>query len=303
MGNMKQHTIQLWLGGLIICLAGCEPPPPAEGSDAVVARVNETRLTIGDLESDLQTALLPIATAQMKQNWVKKWVQAELLAQEAMRQDLHADRKIARELEKIRRDYLANALLERLLEHQSPEVSDEELAAYYKTHPKEFIRQEPELKLSVIVLQNESTAREAWRQLIRGRLDFKEMARTKSIHTSSQQEGDLGFLKKNDISDFSVQELVFSMKVGEISKPVHTESGYFILKVTGRREVGTVRTQEEVRSEIVNKVLQERRRSQIKQLVEGLRHEANVEINIQNLIQYEYQEPTAMVPDLIPEEE
>ena len=93
------------------------------------------------------------------------------------------------------------------------------------------------------------------------------------------------------------------MKVGEISKPVHTESGYFILKVTGRREVGTVRTQEEVRSEIVNKVLQERRRSQIKQLVEGLRHEANVEINIQNLILYEYQEPTAIVPDLIPEEE
>ena len=74
MGNMKQHTIQLCVGGLIICLAGCEPRPPAEGSDAVVARVNETRLTIGDLESDLQTALLPIATAQMKQNWVKKWV-------------------------------------------------------------------------------------------------------------------------------------------------------------------------------------------------------------------------------------
>jgi anaerobic ribonucleoside-triphosphate reductase len=73
--------------------------------------------------------------------------------------------------------------------------------------------------------------------------------------------------------------------------------------VTGRRELGTVRLQEEVRSEIVNKVLQERRRSQIKQLVEGLRHEANVEINIQNLIQYEHQEPTAMVPDLIPEEE
>ena len=290
---------QLWLSGLVVLLAGCDSTPP-EGPDAVVARVNETQLTVGDLEADVQTALLPIATAQMKQDWVKKWIQAELLSQEAMRRNLHNDRKIARELEKMRRDYLANVLLERILEKQPSEVSEQELEDYYKTQQKEFIRPETELKLSVIVLENESAAREAWRQLDRGRSDFEEMARTISIHESAQQDGDLGFLKKNDITDPSVLELVFSMKVGEISRPVHTESGFFILKVTDQHKV---RPLAEVRSEIVNKVLQERRRNQIKQLVDTLRQEAEVEINHQNLIQVEQPAPTDLSPDFFSEEE
>lgn len=297
---MKSYLSHICFSGLIILLAGCEPSPPPEGRDAVVARVNQTQLTVGDLDSDLQTAMLPIATPQMKQDWVKKWIQAELLAQEAMQQNLHNDRKIARELEKMRRDYLASILLERTLEKKSAEVSDEEVESYYKANEKDFIRQEPELKLGVIVLENEAKAREAWRQLIRGRLDFEEMARTKSIHVSSEQNGDLGFLKETDISDPTVREMVFSMRVGEISRPVHTESGYFILKVTDQHELGSVQELDEVRSEIVNKVLQERRRNQIKQFVEGLRQKADVEINHQNLIQFDHQEPTALSPDVSP---
>jgi|GEM_PF-2512182 parvulin-like peptidyl-prolyl isomerase len=296
---MKTLNHLLLLGSMFF-LGGCEPPPPPDGPNAVVARVNNTRLTVGDLDSDVQTALLPTATAQMKQDWVKQWVQAELLAQEAVRQDLHNDKKIARELVNIRRDFLAEVMLEKILHGQSPDVSDQALKAYYNTHPSEFIRQASELKLGVIVLQNESTAREAWRQLIRSRLSFEEMARTQSIHSSAQQEGDLGFLKKTDISDPTVKELVFSMRVGEISKPVHTEAGYFIFKVADQHELGTVRVFSDVRNEIVNKVLQDRRRNQIKQLVEGLRQQAEVEINHQNLIQDENQVPKALSPDSNP---
>ena len=270
-----------------LVLSGCEKATrPSSGPDAMVARVNDRILTMGDMTVEIQTAMLPVATSQMKQEWTQKWIQSELLYQEALRLELDRDRKTARELQRMQRDYLANILLERVLSQDSLTVTDAEIALYYEEQKEEFIRQEPELRLSVIVLQNENAAREVWRSLVRGRADFDEMARTRSEDVASaQQGGDLGFLKRGDISDAGFRDLVFSMGVGKLSRPVSTESGYCIIQVTDSHEVGSVRDLDKVKGEIMNRVLEDRRRNMIKQLVDGLRQKAEVEVNRFLLIQ------------------
>jgi parvulin-like peptidyl-prolyl isomerase len=275
--------------------AGCQSSPPSGGPDAVVAKVNKTTLTVGDLNSDTPAAVLANATPEMTQEWVQQWIQSELLYQEALRLELHKDRKTARELQKMQRDYLANILLERVLSQNAPGVSEADIQQFYNRHQREFIRQEPELKLSVIVLKNESAARDAWRQLSRDHDRFGELARTLSIDTASAQKGgDLGYVKKSDISDPTLQRLVVSMRRGELSRPVRTESGYCILLVTDRHDVGSIRSLEEVRSDIVNRVLEERRRNRIRQLVDGLRKSAEVEVNQRLLNELSEQKPTAL---------
>ena len=272
---------------IALVLSGCEKAtPPSSGPDAVVARVNNRTLTMGDMTAEIETAMLPAATSQMKQEWAQKWIQSELLYQEALRLELDQDRRIARELQRMQRDYLANILLERVLSQDSLTVTDAEIALYYEEHKKEFIRQEPELRLSVIVLQDENAARDVWRNLVRGRTDFDEMARTRSQDiVSAQRGGDLGFLKRGDISDAGFRDLVFSMGVGKLSRPVHTESGYCIIQVTDSHEVGSVRDLDKVKGEIMNRVFEDRRRDIIKLLVDGLRQKAEVEVNRFLLIQ------------------
>ena len=140
-------------------------------------------------------------------------------------------------------------------------------------------------------MPDEATARQIRNQLSRRRSSFGQLARARSIHPSSANGGDLGYLKKADISDISVQKLVFSMYVGQISRPVVSESGSLIFRVMDRREVGTLPSLDDVRSEIVNRVLLERRRNLVKQFVESLRLDADVEIYNKNLMRSESVNP------------
>ena len=262
----------------------------------VVARVNDTVLTTGDMQAEMQTVVLPAATSEMQQEWVQAWVQAELLYQEALRMELDNDPKLSRELQRMQRDYLANILLERILSEDPSRVTDEEINKYYEEFQEEFIRQEPEFRVSVIELKTENAAREVWRNLVRGRTDFGEMARTRSLdEISAQNDGDLGFLKRDDFSDPNFRDLVFAMKVGELSRAVSTESGFYIIQVTDSHDAGSVQEIDEVRSQIVNRVLENRRRDKIKELMDGLRKKAVVEVAHTHLM-HQVEDPTAARP-------
>ena len=265
--------------------------PKTEDAETIVARVNQVILTIDEMETEMKASTLADATPQMRKDWVSGWIRTELLYQEALQRNLDNDNKTVRELSRIRKDHLANSVLENLLSDSLLVVPDDEVQEYYDSHQQEFIYHEPELRLSVIVLPDEATARQIRNQLSRRRSSFGQLARARSIHPSSANGGDLGYLKKADISDISVQKLVFSMYVGQISRPVVSESGSLIFRVMDRREVGTLPSLDDVRSEIVNRVLLERRRNLVKQFVESLRLDADVEIYNKNLMRSESVNP------------
>lgn len=284
---MKPAVYCVVLLNVILLFTQCRLFSPSEDPDTVVARVNESALTVGDLEAEMEAAALSGATLQMRKDWVSDWIRTELLYQEALRRDFDSDDETARELNRMRRDHLANVVLEHIVADSSLVVTDEEVAEYFETHGHEFITHEPELRLSVIVLPDETTARQVRNQLARGRGTFEELARTRSIHTSSASGGDLGFLKRAEISDVSVQEIVFSLRIGQVSRPVLSESGSYIFRVVDRRETGTLPPLDEVRGEIVNRMLHDRRRELVRRFVDALRQAADVEIHDGNLMRPE----------------
>ena len=105
------------------------------------------------------------------------------------------------------------------------------------------------------------------------------------------------YLKPGDIIDPDFRDIVFAMRVGDLSRAVPTESGYCIIQVTDAHESGSVRELEEVRGEIVNRVLEERRKNRIKELVDGLRVKADVEVDRTHIIRQMRQEPASAVPE------
>ena len=285
--SMKPAVCCAVLLNVPLLFTQCQFFSTAEDADTVVARVNQATLTVEDLEAELEAAAMSGATLQMRKDWVSDWVRTELLYQEALRRDFDSDGKTARDLNRMRRDHLANVVLEHLVADSSLVVTDEEIADYFENHQQEFIYHEPELRLSVIVLPDEATARQVRSQLARRVRTFEELALTRSIHASSANGGDLGFLKRADISDVSVQEIVFSMPVGQISRPVLSETGSFIFRVMDRREAGALPPLEEVRGEIVNRMLRDRRRELVRRFVDALRQSADVEIGDGDLMRTE----------------
>lgn len=270
---------------LVLTQSRCSSIP--EDSDSVVARVNQSTLTVDELDAELEAAALFAPTLQMRKDRVSDWIRTELLYQEALRLNLDGDVKTVRDLDRMRREHLANVVLENMAADSAIVVPDAEVEAYFEANRQDFVYLEPELRVSVIVLPDETTARQVRNQLSRRSATFEELARTRSIHASSVDGGDLGLLKRADISDVSVQEIVFSLSAGQVSRPVLSENGSFIFRVVERREAGTLPPLDEVRGEIVNRILRDKRRELVRRYVDVLRQSADVEIHDGNLVRPE----------------
>jgi parvulin-like peptidyl-prolyl isomerase len=63
---------------------------------------------------------------------------------------------------------------------------------------------------------------------------FSDFARANSQGPTAEQGGDMGYFKHGDLAR-SLEELVFRMKVGDVSEVVRTKQGFLILQVTDRR--------------------------------------------------------------------
>jgi peptidyl-prolyl cis-trans isomerase D len=122
--------------------------------------------------------------------------------------------------------------------------SKDEVMSYYKAHEQEFV--DPErVTLQYIELSTRPTKKDtleaknravALVERIQRGEDFGEIAREFSSDLStSDQGGDLGYLKRGEMLS-AMENVVFSMEVGEVSDPILTPRGWHIVKVDDRRE-------------------------------------------------------------------
>ena len=82
---------------------------------------------------------------------------------------------------------------------------------------------------SHILVKTEPEANVIFYDVTHGK-DFAEVAKMKSICPSAKKGGNLGWFGRNQmIKEFEVA--AFSLKKGEISRPVKTQFGYHIIQV------------------------------------------------------------------------
>jgi len=87
----------------------------------------------------------------------------------------------------------------------------------------------------VIELADQATANADYAEAIKPGADFTALASKDSIDTGSKASGgDLGWFGKDSTTVPSeIISAVFSMKIGDISKPVKSTSGYYIIQLLG----------------------------------------------------------------------
>ena len=89
------------------------------------------------------------------------------------------------------------------------------------------------VRASHILVSSEREANRIFDDINKGK-DFSEMARRYSSCPSGKNGGDLGFFGKGQmVKEF--EDVAFSLKEGEVSRPVKTQFGYHIIKATGRK--------------------------------------------------------------------
>jgi len=174
----------------------------------------------------------------------------------------------------IQNQLITQKLVESLSSSQT--VTDAEIAAYYNANKAQFF-QKPAKRAEHILFKpsDKATAEKVLKQ-IQGGADFGALARKYSIDTASASKGgDLGWPTSAYVPEF--QAALDKLSKGQTSGLVQTPYGWHIIRVTDVRP-GTQQSLAEVKSQIQQIIVQQRRSDAYQTFLNDLRKTAKIEI-------------------------
>ena len=170
-------------------------------------------------------------------------------------------------------------------------VTDEDLRNHYQQHPGEFAGEE-ELHVRHILIPLAETASAAdvsraqaeagkVAERLRSGEPFAAVAKAVSKGPGAADGGDLGWLRRGTM-ERSLEEVVFRLKDGEVSKLVRAGPGLHLFKVEERR-FGGGRSFDDVKEEIRERLTMEQTQAYREQYLGELKRDAVVDIRLPEL--------------------
>jgi len=155
------------------------------------------------------------------------------------------------------------------------EVSDEEVQQYYEDNKQQFTIPE-EIHAAHILVETEEEAL-ALIDKLNGGEDFGELAKEHSLdETNADRGGDLGFFPRGTMLP-AFEEAAFALEPGDITdEPVQTTYGCHIIRLVERNEA-RIPEFEEVKEQVHNQLLSEKRSTTFTEFIEELRSNADIQ--------------------------
>lgn len=274
---MRKFIICMLTISFLFVFVACAKKEEQKGP--YLAKVGNTKITEADLEREMKN--LPEFAQKLfegkggKEKFLDELIKKELLYQEALKKGLEKDPEYQRKVEDYKKLTLIGLLLEKEIETKA-RVTDQDVKDYYEKHKNDFasVRQ---IRASHILVKTEEEAKKILERLRKGE-DFATLAKKFSIdHGSAKNGGDLGFLSSGQmVPEF--EAVAARLKIGEISEPVKTKSGYDIIKVTDKK-MGKPVEFEKVKNIIFQRLSAERQKEFFDSYIEDLKKSYKVEIN------------------------
>lgn len=254
-----------------ICGA-CERRLPGSGepSSPVLARVNGEELTQRDFDRFLPEDYKSTLSAGETRDYLERWVNTQLLYQEALRSGTKTSRDIEARVEQFKKDLVVEQFVQKVIEDRAV-VTGTDVQLFYDAHRGEYER---EYRVSHILVTDAETA-EKVRSLL-GSWSFESLAKKYSVDKHSNVGGDLGYLSRgNMIPEF--EGIIYGMQVGDVSDVIATEFGYHIIKVTDVRDTQAALEYADIAEEITNILTLDKRHAVYDSLVASVRRRAEIE--------------------------
>jgi parvulin-like peptidyl-prolyl isomerase len=173
------------------------------------------------------------------------------------------------------------------------DVSDAEIARYYESHLGDYQKTE-EIELFQIMVNDREKLLQLRSELLRQPARFEETARGESVAPEAGKGGAMGFFEKGMLPK-EMEDVVFSLKVNEISPIVESPYGFHLFKVTRKRK-SRMQLLADVKDEIKSKLLSAKLTSAYAEFLRGLQAEVTVRPSYENLY-FPYIKPDTGVND------
>ncbi|MFL5318703.1 MAG: peptidyl-prolyl cis-trans isomerase [Myxococcaceae bacterium] len=292
-------------------LAGCKGEKKPKDDPNVIATVNGEVLSRADFESELSRdltsmeGLTPQSPEQLdisRRALLDTLVERMLLLQAAKASNIVVSpEEVDRGVLRISSDYPAEGFdealaqgqlsmaelkqktsqlltIEKLFQSQvysRAAVTEDEISDYFEAHPEEFEVPE-EVHAQQIVVKGADDAKKVQAQLRAGK-KFPDLARKYSLSADAKVGGDLGFFPRG-VMPPKFDEICFKLGVGQVSDVVESEYGYHLFKVLEKKPASKKQLSD-VRLQIEEKLLKEKRANAQKEFVKELRAKADIKVN------------------------
>ena len=256
---MPGNLFSLILAALIF--VGCTRE--TEWEPDVIARVGDRALTDAEVdawEASLRQEDIP---QDARSTYIRHWVENELLCREAIDRALLKDPWILQRLDEIKRQLLISRLLDQKYQELT-KPSPQSIEAYFKQNASEFIW--PCLHLEV----------EYWRSGDRVGIEQlrSNVQRGRQTGAWSGEPGSLDHgritLDGPGSAAPEIWSAVCGMSPGEVSPVRFATNEYWVFKLSDRREPGEQQGIEDVKDEIVMRLMEEARRNIRSELMRNL---------------------------------
>ncbi|MFH0772527.1 MAG: peptidyl-prolyl cis-trans isomerase [Candidatus Omnitrophota bacterium] len=242
----------------------------------VVAEIGNEKITMDELNSMIKSVPKQYQAAALthKDIFLDGMINQKLLYSEALRERVDKDPAIQRQVEDVVKDVIIREYLKREIEDKVA-VSDEDARSYYEANKDKF-REPEKIKVSHILVDTEDEAKDVLAKL-QGGADFAVLAKERSKCPSKEKGGSLGFVSHGQtVPEF--EEAIFNLQTGQLSGVVKTQFGYHVIKVDERQPERDL-TFEEVKDQLKQTLLAEKRKERFEAMLKSIREKENVVVH------------------------
>jgi len=193
-------------------------------------------------------------------------------------------KKIGLTLEMLKKLYMRDSVQAQLYKKEiEAKINDKELKEYYKKNKYKF-KMPAQIRVSLIYVKNDPTdpkgrskgkakAEEALKKIKEGE-DFGEVAAKYSNAMSRIKGGDMGLLHRGRLNE-DVEAEAYSLKKGEMSGIIEKDVGFFIVKVTDKKEPKQL-SFEKIKASLLRDLKKKRETKKRENLLNNLRVKAKI---------------------------
>lgn len=261
--------MKIWSAALLVAASVALVPLSAAADDVVVALIDGVEIKQSDLDfaaSEVGPRLGNYRPEDRKRVLLQYVIENELMAaaaEQAKLNDLDSfDARVKYHTRRALRDaYFDASITGGVTEADAKKIFETKMAG---------VKPEQEVHARHILVVSEAEAKDVAARLKKGE-DFAALAKEKSKDTNAEG-GDLGFFTRGQMLK-PFEDAAFTLKVGEISEPVHTQFGWHIIKVEEKRDQ-KMPGFDDVKAAIMAQLVQQKAQS----VVTSLRDAAKIEI-------------------------
>lgn len=266
---------------ILLSIVSCREP---EQQKNYIAKVGNSYLTVKDVEEYLGSVF--DTTDSKIQLYVNKWIEKELLYQEALKKGYADSNNLEKQITDIRKQLIVENYLENEIYKEKNQFVENDLKTYYNQHSQEFLLREDAVKINLALFNDRQYANDFRSLLLKGK-NWPD-----AVLYFNQNPDKLASIQSNLLSVVYTQitlyppelwKVIQNLQKNNVSFPVKSGDLFYVIQLLEKTPKHTIANYETVEDEVKSRFLIQKRCEKYGKLLDNLRKGYNVQVDLKSL--------------------